>query len=118
MEFTLVIKVGIRGPSLLVQWWRIRLPVQATWVQSLVSELRSHKPWSNWALVPQLPSPEAAPGEESARHNEALMCHDQDPMQPNKYFKKEWDLEKGPFKSEWEGPHNLNDLHGSCLLLT
>ena len=38
--------------------------------------------------------------------------------QINKHFKKEWDLEKGPFKSEREGLHNLNDLHGSCLLLT
>ena len=28
--------------SLAVQWLRIRLPVQGTWVQSLVSELRSH----------------------------------------------------------------------------
>ena len=33
--------------SLVVQWLRIRLAMQGTWVQSLVGELRSHKPWGN-----------------------------------------------------------------------
>ena len=35
------------GTSLVVQWWRIRLPMQGTPVQSLVRELRSHMPWGN-----------------------------------------------------------------------
>ena len=33
--------------SLVVQWLRICLPVQGTWVQSLVRELRSHMPRGN-----------------------------------------------------------------------
>ena len=32
------------GTSLVVQWFRIRLPMQGTWVRSLVRELRSHMP--------------------------------------------------------------------------
>ena len=37
-------------PSLVVKWLRICLPMQRTWVQSLVEVLRSHMPWSNyWA---------------------------------------------------------------------
>ena len=31
-----------RRTALVVQWIRIRLPMQGTWVQSLVRELRSH----------------------------------------------------------------------------
>ena len=33
--------------SLVVQWLRIHLAIQRMWIQSLVGELRSHKPWSN-----------------------------------------------------------------------
>ena len=32
--------------SLVVQWLRILLPMQGTWVRSLVGELRSHMPGS------------------------------------------------------------------------
>ena len=32
------------GTSLVVQWLRIHLPVQGTWVLSLIGELRSHMP--------------------------------------------------------------------------
>ena len=35
------------GTSLVVQWLRVSLAMQGTWVQSLVRELRSHMPWSN-----------------------------------------------------------------------
>ena len=35
------------GSSLVVQWLRIQLTMQGTWVQSLVMELRSHMPWGN-----------------------------------------------------------------------
>ena len=35
------------GTSLVVQWLRICLPMQVTWVRSLVRELRSHMPQSN-----------------------------------------------------------------------
>ena len=38
--FTAVVKP--RKTSLVVQWMRIRLPMQGTGVQSLVGELRSH----------------------------------------------------------------------------
>ena len=37
-------KNGFLGTSLMVQWLRIRLPMQGTRVQSLVGELRSHMP--------------------------------------------------------------------------
>ena len=37
-------KFLVRGTSLVVQWLRIHLPTQGTWVQSLVEELRSHMP--------------------------------------------------------------------------
>ena len=37
----------------MVQWLRICLPLQGTSVRSLVRELRSHKPYSNSARVPQ-----------------------------------------------------------------
>ena len=33
--------------SLVVQWFRIQLAMQRTWVQSLVRELRSQLLWSN-----------------------------------------------------------------------
>ena len=36
-----------RGTSLAVQWLIIRLPMQGTWVRSLVGKLRSHMPQGN-----------------------------------------------------------------------
>ena len=33
---------GNQGSSLVVQWLRVHLLMQGTWVQSLVGELRSH----------------------------------------------------------------------------
>ena len=33
--------------SLVVQWLRVHLPMQGTWVLSLVGKLRSHMPWGN-----------------------------------------------------------------------
>ena len=38
---------GIPGTSLVVQWLRIYLAMQQTWVRSLVGELRPHIPWGN-----------------------------------------------------------------------
>ena len=35
------------GTSLVVQWLRIHLAMQRTWVRFLVRELRSYMPWSN-----------------------------------------------------------------------
>jgi len=43
--------------SLVVQWLRICLARQGTWVRSLVGEWRSHKPQRNQACRPQLLSP-------------------------------------------------------------
>ena len=40
-------------PWEVVQWFRIRLPVQGTWIQSLVWE-DSHMPQSNYSGAPQL----------------------------------------------------------------
>ena len=40
-------KVDARGTSLVVQWLRIRLPMQGMWVRSLVGELGSHMLQSN-----------------------------------------------------------------------
>ena len=41
MEFSVI---QILGTSLVVQWLRLRLPVQPVRVRSLVGELRSHMP--------------------------------------------------------------------------
>ena len=46
-EIETVIKNLPKGTTLVVQWLRICLPMQGTWVQSLVRELRSHMPWGN-----------------------------------------------------------------------
>ena len=35
---------GRAGPSLVVQWLRLLLPLKEAWVPSLVEELRSHVP--------------------------------------------------------------------------
>ena len=40
-------RISPQGILLVVQWLRICLPMQETWVQSLIRELRSHVPWSN-----------------------------------------------------------------------
>ena len=40
------LKEGGQGTSLVVQWLRLRLPMQAVRVPSLVGELRSHMPRS------------------------------------------------------------------------
>ena len=42
------------GTSLVVQWLRIHLAMQGTWVRPLVRELRCHMPWNNLAHSPQL----------------------------------------------------------------
>ena len=41
------LKMVCEGTSLVVQWLRIRLPMQGMWVPPLVGELRSHMPWGN-----------------------------------------------------------------------
>ena len=46
-----------QGAFLVVQGLGICLPMQGTWVLSLVGELRSHMPQSNCAHVPQRLSP-------------------------------------------------------------
>ena len=43
--------------ALVVQWLRIHLAMQETWVQSLVGELRSYMLGSNGGQAPQLPKP-------------------------------------------------------------
>ena len=40
-------KFGNRGVFLVVQWLRIRMAMQGTWVQSLIGELGSHMPKLN-----------------------------------------------------------------------
>ena len=49
-----VTKEHTQGTSLAVRWLRIRLPVQGTWVQSLVRTLRSHTLQDSWAHASQL----------------------------------------------------------------
>ena len=43
------------GTSLVVQWLRTCLPMKGPWV--LIRGLRSHIPWSNQDLAPQLLRP-------------------------------------------------------------
>ena len=68
-------KEGIQRASLMVQWWRMHLPIQETWAWSLIQEdptcwgttkLMFHSPWapaleprspSYWSQVPQLLKP-------------------------------------------------------------
>ena len=58
------------GTSLVVQWLRICLLTQGTWVQSLVGELRSHMLQGNQVHAPQLYSPCATTREMPTRRNE------------------------------------------------
>ena len=45
------LRIDVRGKtSLVVQWLRIHLALQRTWIQPLVRELRSHMLRSNQAL--------------------------------------------------------------------
>ena len=46
LYFSLYLK-WVSGTSLVVQWLRIRLPMQGAWVRALVGELRSHMLWGN-----------------------------------------------------------------------
>lgn len=46
-----------KGTSLVVQWWRIHLVKQGTWVQSLAGELGSHMPRGSWAHTPTTSEP-------------------------------------------------------------
>ena len=50
-------KTHTSGTSLVVQWLRICLAMQGTWVQSPVRKLRSHVQQSNKASMPQLLKP-------------------------------------------------------------
>ena len=43
-----------QGTFLVVQWLRIRLPMQGSWVWTPVGELGSHMSWSNQVCVGQL----------------------------------------------------------------
>ena len=43
--------------SLVVQWLRLYVPMQGTWVRSLAGELRPHMLWSSWAPALQLLGP-------------------------------------------------------------
>ena len=73
-----VFKVFYLGPSLVVQWLRICLPMQVTWVQSLIGELKSHIPWRNclashsyWAMCNgSLHTPEPGLCNQRSPHNE------------------------------------------------
>ena len=67
------IKIARTGTSLMVQWLRICLAMQRTWVQSLVGELRSHMPQSNSACVLQLLSPCTASRESVCRNERSPM---------------------------------------------
>ena len=64
----------VPGTSLVVQWLRIHLPMQGTWILPLVRELRSHMPSGNQAHVPQL--------EKAERRNEEHVCCEKDPAWP------------------------------------
>jgi len=55
--------------SLVVQWLRIHLAMQGTWVRSLIRELRSHRPQNNEAQLPQLLSPKATITESASVHH-------------------------------------------------
>ena len=69
-QFSFFIK-SASWTSLVAQWLRICLPVQWTWVWSLVWDPgRSHMPWSDWAGATQLLNP--CPSELSSHHHWTL----------------------------------------------
>ena len=99
------------GASLVVQWLRIHLPMQGTWVRALVqedstcrgaTESMHHNYWAcalesmshnYWALAPQLLKPthlQPVLRNKRSHHNEKPTHRNEDPMQPkiNKFKKK------------------------------
>ena len=60
------------GTSLVVQWLRICLPKQGTWVQSLVRELRSHMPWGSYVYELQ---PEQAHAAMKTQCSQIIIIH-------------------------------------------
>ena len=54
---------GQMRTSLVAQWLRIHLPMQGTWIQSLLGELRPHMLQGNSVCMPQLESPRAPTAE-------------------------------------------------------
>ena len=57
VAYTWNLKKKGKGTSLVIQWLGIRLPLQETWVHSLIGELRSHMPWSNSSMFHKPLSP-------------------------------------------------------------
>ena len=64
-----VVNSMVLGTSLVEQYLKICLPMQGTWIQSLVEELRSHMLLGYWAHALQLENP-ACHNEEPAHRSE------------------------------------------------
>ena len=58
--------------SLVVQWLKVCLPVQGTWVWSLIRKLRSHMSQGSWAHAPQLERSPRATTKDPKCHNSDL----------------------------------------------
>lgn len=61
------------GAFLVIQWLGVGLPMQGTWVSSLIRELGSHMLWGNWAHTPNYWSPcalKSMPCNERNHHKE------------------------------------------------
>ena len=69
-----LIKKSISGTSLVVQWLRIRLLMQRTWIWSLIRELRSHVLQDNWSHMLQLLSPCATTREKPEHQSQRGPC--------------------------------------------
>ena len=67
-----LLKMYRGGTFLVVQWLRIHLPMQGTWVRLLVLELRSHVLQGNYVHEPQLLETEKS---------KALALQDETPLQ-------------------------------------
>ena len=107
-------KEGPWGTSLVVQWLRIRLPMQRMLVQSLVEELRPHMLWGSWAGAPQQDrSLCAATGILHAITKTQW-------SQTNKeisIFSKGGSLSGGKELTPWDLPGKVSEVAQSCLTL-
>ena len=74
---SVLLRVYKEGLFLVVQWLRICLAMQRTWVQSFVRELRSHMPWNNQTCVLQLKGPRTTTESPSVAQSSPTLC---DPM--------------------------------------
>ena len=74
------------GTSLVAQWLRICLPMQGTWIQSHVRELRSHMLWGNKAYTLQLKKPVRSNEDPARSQKKGVRTQDSSLVALNSFF--------------------------------